>query len=701
MTRHSLRSAPLFLIGLAGLAVVAWIGAGYVGSNALGVAVILVIGAGYLAGGLELYRYRQATGTLAAALEHAASAGTGLGDWLERLHPGLREAVRLRVEGERVALPAPALTPYLVGLLVLLGMLGTLLGMMATLRGTGLALESAADLDAIRGSLAAPVKGLGFAFGTSIAGVASSAMLGLLSALVRRERVQVVQRLDAAIATSLRVHSRAHQREESFRLLQAQAGLMPALVDRLEATMAALERRDVATGERLLAGQAALHASTEAAHARLASAFEQSLQAGASASARAVGEALQPAVQATLDGLARGAAAMQDSMARAVRDQLDGLASGFAGASAATAASWDAALAAQQEANARLAADLHAGLERFAATFEQRSSALLDGVAARMDGEAARVAEAWQQAQARQEAAGAALAERSAQALASVTAGLQERAAALVEATDRSHAQLQQQLATQDAQRLEAWSARLAATGAALREDWERAGADAAARQQSICDALAASADAITAQAQAHARETIAEIGRLVQAASEAPRAAAEVIAELRQKLSDSMVRDGAMLEERNQMMATLDTLLAAVNHASTEQRAAIDALVATSAELLDRVGTRFGEQVAGETGKLEGVSAQVAVAATEVASLGEAFASAVQTFGEGNAALIDRLQAIEGALDRSLARSDEQLAYYVAQAREVVDLSMLAQRQIMADLQQLGGARAIEAETA
>jgi hypothetical protein len=53
------------------------------------------------------------------------------------LHPSLRNAVRLRVEGERVAMPGPALTPYLVGLLVLLGMLGTLLGMVATLRGTG------------------------------------------------------------------------------------------------------------------------------------------------------------------------------------------------------------------------------------------------------------------------------------------------------------------------------------------------------------------------------------------------------------------------------------------------------------------------------------------------------------------------------------------------------------------------------------
>ena len=83
------------------------------------------------------------------------------------------------------------------------------------------------------------------------------------------------------------------------------------------------------------------------------------------------------------------------------------------------------------------------------------------------------------------------------------------------------------------------------------------------------------------------------------------------------------------------------------------------------------------------------------------MASLGEAFATAVQLFGEGNSALLERLQAIEGALDRSLARSDEQLAYYVAQAREVVDLSMLAQRQIMADLQRLGGAHAPEAEAA
>ena len=176
-----------------------------------------------------------------------------------------------------------------------------------------------------------------------------------------------------------------------------------------------------------------------------------------------------------------------------------------------------------------------------------------------------------------------------------------------------------------------------------------------------------------------------------MQAASEAPRAAAEVVAELRQKLSESMVRDTAMLDERTQLIGTLGTLLEAVNHASSEQRTAIDALVATSAGLLEQVGSRFTDQVRSETGKLETVAAQVASGASEVAALGEAFGMAVQRFGESSAGLGDRLQAIEGALERSLVRSDEQLAYYVAQAREVIELSLMSQQQIVAELGQLG----------
>ncbi|NII74518.1 hypothetical protein FHW84_003108 [Dyella sp. SG562] len=696
------RSLVYPLVFAAGLVAVGWIGAGYVGSNPLGAAIAALIGACYLAGGMELFRYRQATHTLGDAVAKLEMAPSNLGDWLGQLHPSLRNTVRLRVEGERAALPVPVLTPYLVGLLVLLGMLGTLLGMMATLRGTGLALESADDLQAMRGSLAAPVKGLGFAFGTSIAGVASSAMLGLLSALCRRERMQATQQLDTHAATTLRVFSQAHQRDEALRLLQRQTELMPALVDRLQALMASIEQQNQAAHERQLAGQDAFHARTETIYARLADSVEQSLQQGVAESARAVSASIQPVVEATMAGLSRETVALREAVEQGVQRHLDGVSAGFETTTAKVAGLWKEALDEHRRAGAALTGDLRESLQQFNGCFEQRSAALIGDVAARLDTAANHAAEAWQQTLSRQEAANGELAARNQEALAAAAATFEQHAASLVGVVRQSHEDLHAALTARDQERLAAWTESLGAMSTALHGQWEQTAAHAADRQRDICDTLAQTSRDITAQAKAHAGETIAEIARLVQAASEAPKAAAEVVAELRQKLSDSMVRDTAMLEERSRLLATVETLLDSVNHASTEQRAAVDGLIATSADLLDRVGTRFQDHVEAQTGKLGTAAAHVAGGAAEVASLGEALGVAVQMFGQSNEALAERLQQIAGALDATLARSDEQLAYYVAQAREVVDLSMLSQKQIIEEIQQLAETRtAAGAETA
>ncbi len=671
-----------------------WIAAGYVGSNPLALAVTLLIGACYLAGALELWRYRQATGTLAHAVAGLSKPPAALDGWLEPLDPSLRNAVRVRIEGERVALPGPVLTPYLVGLLVLLGMLGTLLGMVATLRGTGTALDSATDLLAIRASLAAPVKGLGFAFGTSLAGVATSAMLGLLSALCRRERIHAAQGLDAKLATTLRPYSHAYQREQTLELLQRQAEAMPALVERLQTMIASVEQQSRAASERQLAGQQAFLGSAQDAYARLAASVGQSLKDSAAESARAAGAALAPVVEATMAGLARETAALHDTVTRAVERQLDGFSGGLAAATANVADIWQQALAEHRQSSDALAERLRTSLDRFTETFELCSAGLLDGVSARLDATAAGVSEAWRDALTRQERASETLAGHSRQALTDAAATFERHSASLLGALDRSHADLQAQLASRDEQRLAAWTDTLAAMAAALRDQWAATSADTASRQQQICDTLAQTARDIAEQTEAHAAGTIAEISRLVQAASEAPRAAADVVAELREKLSDSMARDTAMLEERSRLLATLETLLDAVNHASTEQRSAVDALVATSAELLERVGTRFTDSVEAETRKLDAAAAQVTGSAVEVASLGEAFGAAVLLFGESNDTLVAHLQRIEAALDKSLARSDEQLAYYVAQAREVIDLSIRSQKQIVEDLQLVAAQR-------
>ncbi|WP_296229102.1 DUF802 domain-containing protein [Ralstonia sp. UBA689] len=692
MSRHHLN----LIVFVAGLAALGWIATGYiVGSNPLAFAVTIVIGAVYLAGALELRRYEQATGTVARAVAGLTEPPSKLSVWLEQLHPSLRNAVRLRVEGERIGLPGPTLTPYLVGLLVLLGMLGTLLGMVVTLRGTGVALESATDLQAIRASLAAPVKGLGFSFGTSIAGVATSAMLGLLSALCRRERLQAAQALDASIATTLRIYSHAHQREATFKLLERQADVMPALVDRLQAMMTALEQQGATSSEQQIARQQAFLDHAEAAYSRLASSVGQALKESAAESAHMASAALQPVVASTMAGLARESAALHDTVTHAVQRQLDGLSTRFETTTETVAGLWNRALVEHQRSSEALVGQWSTTLDRFADTFEQRSNRLLDGVSERLEATAGSLSGTWSDALSRQEQAHVELASRNQRALEAASATLEQHGASLLHAVGQSHTALQAELAASDQQRLAAWAETLNSMGAKLSQAWETAGAGTARRQQDICDALAQTARDISAQTQAHASDTIAEISRLVQAASEAPNAAAEVVAELRQKLSDSMVRDTAMLEERTHLLGTLETLLDAVNHASTEQRSAVDALVGASADLLERVGTRFTDRVEAETGKLGAVAAQVTGSAVEVASLGEAFGMAVQVFGESNDKLVAHLQRIEAALDKSLTRSDEQLAYYVAQAREVIDLSMLSQKQIIEDLQRLGSQRA------
>ncbi|RQH06584.1 DUF802 domain-containing protein [Paraburkholderia dinghuensis] len=683
------------VVFLAGFAAVCWIAFGYLGSNPLALAVTLLIGACYVAGALELRRYAQATATLQQAVASLSEPPATLDAWLDRLHPGLRGPVRLRVMGERVAVPGPALTPYLVGLLVLLGMLGTLLGMVATLKGTGAALQSATDPLAIRASLAAPVKGLGFAFGTSIAGVATSAMLGLMSALARRQRSEAAERLDAKIATTLRVFSHAHQREASFKLLQRQAEAMPVLVDRLQSMMQAIEQQSLALNERQIAMQQHFLGKTEATYAELAGFVARSLKDSATEGARAASAAIRPVVETTMASLKAETAALHGVVTQAVDRQLAGLSGGLETTTAAVSTLWHEALADHRRSNEALAADLRTSLDRYAETFEQRSAGLLDGVAARLDTAAGTVSEKWSAAFALQSSASEKLAAGQAQALSAVAATFEQHASTLLRTVDESHAQLQTRLASSDEARLAAWRDSVASMSATLREHWDGAAVQTADRQQAICDTLERTANAITAQTQAQARDTIDEIARLVQAASEAPRAAAEVVAELRQKLSDSMARDNAMLEERSRLLTTLETLLDAVNHASTQQRSAIDALVGTSADLLERVGKRFTDRVESEVSQLDGIAAQVTRGAVEVASLGDAFGAAVQAFGKSNDKLVTHLQRIEGALDKSLARSDEQLAYYVAQAREVIDLSMLSQRQIMEDLQQLADRRA------
>ena len=590
MNRHFFTAA--FALGLLALG---WVAYGFISANPLALVMTVLIAGVYALGAWELLQFRRATDTLVNALCSIQAEVQDLGQWLSSLAAPLHNPVRLRIEGERIGLPGPAMTPYLVGLLVMLGMLGTFLGMVVTFKGAVFALEGTTDLTAIRAALAAPIKGLGLAFGTSVAGVAASAMLGLMSALVRRERLQAGQQLDSQIATHLRGFSLTHQRQETFKALQQQSQALPAVAAQLQTLMVAMEQHSQQLNGRLLSNQDQFHGHMQGVYTDLARAVDQSLQTSLTRSAQAAFDALKPAADATLAGMAEQASQMNAQLLSTTQTQLDALSTRF-----------------------------------------------------------------------------------------------ETRVTALVATLGDTFAQAQTSQAQSNQQQLVVWTQSLDAIAATLQREWQAAGAHTLTQQQHICTTLEQTARQITTQAQSDTRATLAEITRVLDTAAEAPRAAAQVIAELRQELSSSMVRDNAVLAERSRMMDALNTLLDATNAASVDQRAAIDALLASSGEVLNRVGSQFVQQVQTESERLSETAAHVSASAVEVASLGESFGVAVQRFADTNTELMANLQRMEAALDKSMARSDDQLAYYVAQAREIIDLSIMSQKEVVDDLRRL-----------
>ncbi|MFT6266139.1 MAG: hypothetical protein ACJAWS_002295, partial [Oleiphilaceae bacterium] len=139
---------------LLGISVIAWMGVGFIGTNLLALTIIAVIACVYIAGFIELIQFRGATSSLNNFLYKLSIEQpllvTELDQKLSKLHASLLNSVRLRIEGERVPLPAPVLSPYLVGLLVMLGLLGTFAGMVDTLQGAVIALEGTTELQAVR-----------------------------------------------------------------------------------------------------------------------------------------------------------------------------------------------------------------------------------------------------------------------------------------------------------------------------------------------------------------------------------------------------------------------------------------------------------------------------------------------------------------------------------------------------------------------
>lgn len=235
--RTSLSARPLALLSVAlpgaiGLFVVARTLLFYMGQDGGAALLVVLMGAALLVGLGELWlrtrRSLMLDGAVAALPERPSE------DDIAAQPATLRDLLRARIENAPLGVRQDSITPYLVGLLVMLGLLGTLLGMFETLGGAGQALTESNNVDALRAGLSGPMRGLTRSFGCSAAGVSASAMLGLAAALVRRREARVFASIQRYANQALRDFSPARSQANALSQLAAQGSALPQAASALE-----------------------------------------------------------------------------------------------------------------------------------------------------------------------------------------------------------------------------------------------------------------------------------------------------------------------------------------------------------------------------------------------------------------------------------------------------------------------------------
>ncbi len=684
-----------FIVFMLGALVVIWMGSSFIHSNGLALLVTVLIAAAYLAGFVELLRYQQATESLLGALASVTEPVEDLGRWLQSLNPSLRFEVRQRIYGESAGLPAPLLTPYLVGLLVMLGLLGTFIGMVETLQGAVGALQGTTELEAVRKGLAAPIEGLGMAFATSVAGVTASAMLGLISTISRKQRLQASRQLDGEMAGVFKQHSLSFQRRQTYEVLQAQSAVMPRVAEQLSTLATQLDARMQTLAESLGQSQQSLQQGLVNQYQALSQSVESALSKGFQDTGRLAAESAQPVLKAFTESLEKESKSTQRHIAAAVEQQLSAVNKQLDQSSEKLHSAWQLAQQSQREVNEQFLGQIGERLTSVQAELSQGAQAMMSGLRESHGAWLDQLQES-EQTRLKQWREQFELSARS----------LQEASAELGDRARQNAADSQNEIAKVLAQGQTLMNS--------LQEHENRWQEEGAARLQNLTDTVSAQLQALRTEEQARgeaAVERLAELqeasarqlaalgealeqpmARLIDTASDAPKAAAEVIEQLRGEISKNIERDNSLLEERQHTLSQLNALSASLEENARLQREAVQALLEGSSEHLQGVGESFTERVNTESHSLVEQMAHFSASTAELAVLGEVFTGAVKQFGEANQQLMARLEHIEKVLLDAGKRSDEQMEYYLGQAREIIDHNLVSHQELLGHVRELNG---------
>lgn len=677
------------LTGALGLFAVVETAQYYAGVDRFAFSIALVMGVVLCGGLLELLWVAGRTTRLQRELDaFPADAGQAR---IESASPLLRALLSARLDRTALPVPGAVFAPYLLSLLVMLGLLGTFLGLFETLRGASLALDASADIEALRGGLKAPIGGLMRAFGTSAAGVASSAMLGLAAVLVRRDASRFSVALHSVASGTLAHYAPAHRQLVALESLAEQGRAWPtaaaALAEAVErlrtlehswkqahAEAASEQQRQLARASEQLS--AALERGIER-HAAAAAQTQQQLGQASAEIREAIGRGVERAAQVSREAVspllaqavAEHGAAVREHLG-AVREELRQAGSELTRELSSSADAVRAQLDRGREADARQEGRAEALLARLteasgviASAAQAQTDALGDFVQAsderQRESESAReqrlaeLLETWQ-----------ALARKQAEGLASL---------------ERNSEQRQQQA---EAGRTQQLSRLLDAWQGLAREQAERLGSAEQASEQRQEQAEAGRAQ---------------QLSRLLDAWQGLAREQAERLAALEQ---NSDARQQQAEAGRTQQLSQLLDAWQAQAAQQAERLAVFEARLAEQqAGHAESLAGRLQAHVAALQGPLghaadllEEASRRIQGGGLELQAVAESFSKAVASQREGARQWLESLGDIERyALEAGESAAADALSQHLARTHEVFDRQLKFQEELLEQLSVLG----------
>lgn len=607
----------------------------YAGNDWVATFVTLLIALGYGFGLVELHRFmaslgewRHACSTIAASEEQTELA-------LNAAPQAVAHYLRVRLSGQFAFLPKLSLTPFLVGLMVMLGLLGTFLGLVETLQGARDALTGSTELEAVRMGLAAPIQGLSRAFGTSVAGVSASALLGFLMVSVRRQSSALQQDLDQLLAGRL----------SPLSLIGRQTLALDALtlhIESLPTTTQALGEVGKNLGDLTLTLQD-IQAET-ANHTK-------------SALTQCAHDVRESLTQAVGDAVTQAASTIAPVVGEALEHARTSAQSQFE--------TWNAHLSSSERTRSKvLSENLGTLLKKHTSDFQDSMAVIL------------REAEV-------------STAERT-QAVESLLRGTRETMEKISGESQRQFVLLDEQLgclrgaiAQADVDTVSHLESQIGTITQAIAESFDRLDDGQKARTEKMFGEIGKLDAVVGEQLQKLGAGLELPLRNVIETSAEAPRAVAKMLDVLDSRLENRLERENKLLQDRQDLMSAMQAATQAVRDSTARNGTTLDGLVANCDKQLSALMERAGEELLRTREQLDQSAAMVATGGVEMAALATMFTSAVEDYRKSNDSLIDGLHEIEAALNHSGERSNEQLSMYVNQAREIIDQSILSQKEM------------------